>query len=67
LSKTDDALKNTKLVPLLIKCDRFSCCHPCGLSLWENRYTFRFYGRRMKTENRQIFQKLAARLWFLCC
>jgi len=26
-----DALKNAKLVSLLINCDRFTCCRLCGL------------------------------------
>lgn len=29
--RTDDAWKNAKLVYLIINCDRFSCCHLCGL------------------------------------
>jgi len=29
--RSDHALKNAKLVLLLINCDRFSCRHLCGL------------------------------------
>jgi len=66
--KTDDALENAKLVSPSINCDWFTRRHLCVLQLWKIETLASFNRRtRMKAETRQISQKLAAWLKFVCC